>query len=93
MDSGCQTRISKTQNGLYRSTDPAAFQPTITDRSADRCKRLCNCRHPQSVRRILVSSPSQFLLLKMVPCRTELRHVQSGALGNCQVNETMETLS
>jgi len=27
MDSGCRTRISKAQKGLYRSTDPPAFQP------------------------------------------------------------------
>ena len=28
----------------------------------------------------------------MVPCRTELRHVRLGALGDCRENETLETL-
>jgi len=93
MNSGCRTRISKAQNGLYRSTDPPVFQPAKTNHSADRCKPLHHRRHPQPVRQIQDSSPSQFLLSKMLPRRTELRHVRSGALGDCRENETMERLS
>jgi hypothetical protein len=69
------------------------FNPANTDHSASRRMRLHNHRHPQPVRLIGDASPSQFLLSKMLPRRTELHHVRSGALGDCRDNETMETLS
>jgi hypothetical protein len=68
MDSGCRTRIPEAQKGLYRSTNPPAFQPAKTDHSAVRCQQLRNPRHPQPVRRIRDCAPSQFLLSKMLAC-------------------------
>lgn len=44
-DLGCQTLILKTRNCHHQCTDSPAFQPTITDHSADQCKRLHDCRH------------------------------------------------
>jgi len=72
--------------------DPPTFWPAKADHSADRCQRLPNRQHSQSVRRIRDPPTSQLLLPKMLGCQRELWHVQSRAPSDCGDNQTMATL-
>jgi len=93
MDPSGRGCVSEAQEGMHRSTDPPALRPGKANHPPDRRKRLCNRRYSQPIRRFWHSQAGKLLLAKMVPCRTELRHVRSAALSHCGNSKTMATLS
>jgi len=89
---GC-ARISESQHHVHRSTIPPVLCPVKPYHPPEWCKRLPNNRNSQPVGQFQPSLTGHLLLVKMFTCRTELRHVWSGAVSQIGAIETMATLS
>jgi len=93
MDPSGRRCISEAQEGIHRSTDPPALRSGKAYHPPDGRMRLRNRQYSQSIRQFRYSQTGQLLLAKMLSCRTELRHVRSGAYSHRGDLETMATLS
>jgi hypothetical protein len=93
MDTSGTACISEAQECIHQCTDPPAFRPSKAYHRPEGRKRLCNRRYSQPIRRFRHSQTGQLLLGQILPSRTELGYVRSGALSHRGDFETMATLS
>jgi len=91
-DSACRTCIPDVKLSLHWCTHPDAFRSSWADYSSNWCQWFHELPHSQPVQWFRDSPTSYMLLSTMLKCRTDLHHVQSGALGHCGYYKVMASL-